>query len=261
MNSFRLRYRYPVSGPPGAAGRSKSDRARLTKILLGGYPANAKQWTQDRWLFSTAADVLIQPVTPAVRASIYRILAGLPSVRAAGPVTDVEGRAGTAVALTWNSPQGAEEERLIIDVKAGSLLARETRLIKPIAALSWLKPTDRWSTTVITRSGWTDDTPPSAADPGKPAKTFALKPVTFASGSTTVSDADAAYLNDNRGKLTIAKIITCTGYADDQAGPALGLARAKATCAILTPGLKATVHVIGKPGTGPAGHVDITITR
>jgi hypothetical protein len=238
-----------------------SDQARLRKILLSGYPAGAKQWNQDRWLFSTAADVLTQPVTPGVRASIYRILAGLPSVHSAGQVKDITGRAGTAIALTWSGPRGAEEDRLIIDVKAGSLLARETRLIRPIAAYSWLKPADLWQTTVITRAGWTDDTPPAPVDPDKPAKTLTLNPVHFAAGAATIDQADAGYLTHMRDKLTTAKVITCTGYADADANAATGLARAKVVCAIVAHGLKATVHVTGKTGNDPAGHVDITVTR
>jgi hypothetical protein len=242
-----------------------TDRARLRKIMLSGYQANSERWTQDRWLFSTASDILIQPVTPGVRASIYRILAALPSIHSAGQIHDIKGRPGNAVAITWNGPQGAQEDRLIIDTTAGSLLATETRLLKPISALAWLKPTDLWNTTVITRSGWTDDTPPAKADIDKPAKTFTLKPVSFTGDSANVGKTDAAYLANTRGKLTTAKIIACVGYGDGSAGTAadqaLGLTRAKAACAIVTQGLRATVHLIGKHGNGTVGHVDIVITR
>lgn len=138
-----------------------TDQAALRKIMLGGYDTNADAWTQDRWLFSGAIDVLTLPVTPQVRASVYRILAGLPSVRNLGQASDIKGRSGNAVAINWNSSEGQQEDRLIIDGKTGNLLAEESRLLKPIAKITWLKPTDVASTTVFTRTGWTDDTPPA----------------------------------------------------------------------------------------------------
>jgi hypothetical protein len=150
-----------------------SDQAALRKVLLNNFDRTVKDqqrnlvsdgvdgWTEDRWLFSNAVDVLTVPTTPAVKASAYRILAGLHSVRNLGGVTDVKGRAGNGVALQWRGTRGVEEKRLVIDTKTGSLLAAETRLLKPIKTMSWLKPTDVAETTVITRAGWTDATPPA----------------------------------------------------------------------------------------------------
>jgi hypothetical protein len=71
----------------------------LKKLLLKGwfpsYLGNASSY-----LFQTAPTVLDMPVTPAVRAALYRMLAGLPGVRSAGQVQDVTGRRGPAVTLT-----------------------------------------------------------------------------------------------------------------------------------------------------------------
>jgi hypothetical protein len=142
-------------------GHLPTDPAALRKVMLNGYKNNAGFGTPDSWVFSSAVDVLTLPVTPQVRASVYRILAGLPSVRNLGPAKDIKGRTGNAVAIDWNGPEGTEEHRLIIDAKSGNLLAEETRLVKPIGKLSWLKPTDIERTTVVTRSGWTNATPPA----------------------------------------------------------------------------------------------------
>jgi hypothetical protein len=155
-----------------------SDQAALRKVLLNNFertvkdqqgknvaPASIDGWTEDRWLFSNAVDILTVPTTPAVKASVYRILAGLDSVRNLGRVTDAKGRAGNGVALQWKGPSGVQQERLVIDTGTGALLAQEKRLLKPIKAMSWLKPTDVVNSTVVTRAGWTDATPPAPTRP------------------------------------------------------------------------------------------------
>lgn len=71
----------------------------LKKLLLKGwfpsYLGNASSY-----LFRTVPTVLDMPVTPGVRAALYRMLAGLPGVRSAGQVQDVAGQRGLAVTLT-----------------------------------------------------------------------------------------------------------------------------------------------------------------
>jgi hypothetical protein len=149
-----------------------ADPTALRKVLLQNYQrsvdatkslkrAVGPAWTEDQWLFNTATDVLTLPVTPQVRASTYRILAGLGSVHSLGRVTDVKGRPGNAVAIQDTGSLGLQEDRLIIDPTTGLLLAQETRVLKPVAAMSWLKPTDVWQTSVVTRIGWTNDRPPA----------------------------------------------------------------------------------------------------
>ncbi|MGX6604015.1 CU044_5270 family protein [Micromonosporaceae bacterium Da 78-11] len=117
--------------------------------------------TKQAWLFSAATEILTLPVTPQVRATAYRIMASLDGVNNLGQASDVEGRTGNAVALQFNGAVGLQEDRLIIDATTGMLLAQETRLLTPTPAMSWVKPTDIYSTSVITGIGWTNDTPPA----------------------------------------------------------------------------------------------------
>ena len=60
---------------------------------------NAGYGDAQAYLFQVPA-VLDMPVTPAVRAALYRLLAGVPGVRSLGTVTDVAGQQGVAVAHT-----------------------------------------------------------------------------------------------------------------------------------------------------------------
>jgi hypothetical protein len=136
-----------------------SDQDALTKVLLKNY--QPKVATKDQWLFSAATDVLTLPVSSPVRASAYRILAGLNGVRSLGTVTDVDGRTGNGVAIQQTGAQGVSEIRLVINAKTGLLLAQEIRYVKPGAALAWLKPTDVYQATVVTELGWTNDKPPA----------------------------------------------------------------------------------------------------
>ncbi|HUD36369.1 MAG TPA: hypothetical protein VMR14_05700 [Streptosporangiaceae bacterium] len=71
----------------------------LRKLLLRGYQPGPLGGVSS-YLFQTAPTVLDLPVTPAVRAALYRMLAELRGVRSAGQVTDVAGQRGPAVSLT-----------------------------------------------------------------------------------------------------------------------------------------------------------------
>ena len=71
----------------------------LKKLLLKGW-VPGYFGDASSYLFLTAPTVLDMPVTPAVRAALYRMLAELPGVRSAGQVQDVTGRRGPAVTLT-----------------------------------------------------------------------------------------------------------------------------------------------------------------
>ena len=165
----------------GGIGKSMSDIRRLpaepealTTALLENYqrsidaavehgraqPENNNE-TKQEWLFNAASDVLMLPVTSQVRATAYRIMAGLDGVENLGRASDVKGRVGDAVALRLNSSRGLQEDRLIIETTTGLPLAQETRLLEPVAAMSWVRPTDIYTTSVITRIGWTNDNPPA----------------------------------------------------------------------------------------------------
>jgi hypothetical protein len=164
-----------------------SDPTKLRKAMLkefaaaveSGKPAgragklaeDADDWTQDRWLFSNASEILTLPVTPAVRSAVYQILADLPHVRNLGPSVDRTGRTGNTVAISWRGPVGQQEDRMIIDDRTGLLLATESRILKPIKVMSWIAPSDAYASTVYTRAEWTDATPPKATVTFTPAAT------------------------------------------------------------------------------------------
>ena len=85
------------------------------------------------------------PVSPAVRAATYRMLADLPGVRLRGAVKDQRGRPGVAVDFLRNG----SESRLIVDANDGRALAEE----------SWHGGT-LLSYQAILSAGYTDEVPP-----------------------------------------------------------------------------------------------------
>ena len=87
--------------------------------------------------FTVVADLLRETVgTPDLRASLYRVAAGLGGVELIGSVTDRAGRTGTAVAMTGiPSGVGLERHTLIFDPDTSMLLAEETVLLETV---DWL---------------------------------------------------------------------------------------------------------------------------
>lgn len=146
-----------------------SDEAALRDFLLTDFRRNVEasrqrgeSLAQDDWLFSQATELLTLPVASEVRASAYRIMAGIKGVRSLGQVKDAAGRVGNAVAVTGTDSRGRFENRIIINSSTGLLMADETRILEPVAALSWVKPTDVYASTVVKQIGWTNDKPPAA---------------------------------------------------------------------------------------------------
>jgi hypothetical protein len=83
------------------------DRTEVTQGMFGIYDQMLK------W----------DPITPAVRAAVFRGLAALPGVRSTGRLTDPAGRAGYGIELTPG--RGAERQVLVIAPRTGALLADE----------------------------------------------------------------------------------------------------------------------------------------
>ncbi|WP_043613984.1 CU044_5270 family protein [Nonomuraea candida] len=97
----------------------------------------------EAWLWGASAWLLLDAeTTPATRAALYRVLAGLPGVRVENGVTDLDGRTG--VALTYG--EAPARQQIIIDRDSGQLLA--------------IQEGDGSSAYVIKRLGWTDDPAP-----------------------------------------------------------------------------------------------------
>ncbi|MEQ4720524.1 CU044_5270 family protein [Nonomuraea sp. B19D2] len=104
--------------------------------------ANDKE-TPEAWLWGASKWLLLDvESTPATRAALYRVLAGLPGVRVENDVTDIDGRIG--VALTYG--EAPTRQQIIIDRDSGQLLA--------------IQEGDGSSAYVIKRLGWTDDPAP-----------------------------------------------------------------------------------------------------
>jgi hypothetical protein len=78
-------------------------------------------------IFGEGATFLTWPVTPQVRASIFKVIAGLPGVRSAGPMTDSRGRRGYGVEM----PAGGEKEVIVVSPATGALLADELVVTTP----------------------------------------------------------------------------------------------------------------------------------
>ncbi|WP_433367720.1 CU044_5270 family protein [Actinoplanes sp. CA-142083] len=122
-----------------------ADPGALRAWLLDRFAHDGGQEPTDYRLFmSGRALVADLPVSPAVRAAAFRMLAGVNGVRLLGPVTDQHGRSGTAVAYV----RGANQSRLIVD--GGRVLAEE----------SWHAGT-LMSYSLVAEAGFTDDNPPS----------------------------------------------------------------------------------------------------
>jgi hypothetical protein len=108
-------------------------KAYLIKLDAAGRDGT---WTPDqiaKWrvemLFTQSWTLLSQlPVSPAVRAATYRMLAGLPGLTVTEKVRDAKGRTGAGISYAYRNADGSSvETRLVIDPDSGSLLAREEK--------------------------------------------------------------------------------------------------------------------------------------
>ncbi len=70
-------------------------------------------------MFETAASLLAGPVSPGVRAALYRLIATLPGLRSDGEVRDALGRLGAGVSIGG----GRERARITFDPASGELFS------------------------------------------------------------------------------------------------------------------------------------------
>ncbi|GGS01804.1 hypothetical protein GCM10010169_53210 [Micromonospora fulviviridis] len=142
-----------------------TDPTALRGALLSRFGGGGGDMPTDRdqWLLTVAAHVVIDlPVSNAVRAAAYRVLATLPGVRGLGAVHDMRGRPGQAIAFTQDNPAiGRFEVRLIIDPDTGQALAREMRAVKPSGSWSWIAPGALSTYQLVLVSKNTNDDPPA----------------------------------------------------------------------------------------------------
>jgi hypothetical protein len=150
-----VNYAYLQKLPGNVAGLS----ALLDKLYAqDGGGENAGNRTE--WMLTQATGLIQLPVSGAVRAAAYRIVAGLPGIRSLGTVSDALGRQGVGIALPeyQQGDLGAARHEVVVDPKSDTLLADETVLTKPsalasAAGLTAGTPVHYQATTEI---GWTN---------------------------------------------------------------------------------------------------------
>jgi hypothetical protein len=184
-----------------------ADPAKLrTMILSGGVAAGE---TPSAFLLDGVLPPLLEtPVTPAVRAALYQMLAAMPGIKSLGEVTDPAGQRGDAVSYTATyrncgplltpgadgnptsgapSPSCTTQEILIINPATGLPLAEELRYLNLAAGHPWTAPDQLFSYEIFGPSHWTNANPPtSAQSPGAPLAGSTSAPAPAGSGCAVV---------------------------------------------------------------------------
>ncbi|MFF0572858.1 CU044_5270 family protein [Streptosporangium saharense] len=97
-------------------------RAYLEKVITKGYSSEPIDMNAELYGVGTQL-VMNFPVSPEVRAAVYRMCAALPGVTALGKVTDPLGRTGEAVGFQEGP---AVRTRFVLDTATGQPLASES---------------------------------------------------------------------------------------------------------------------------------------
>lgn len=138
------------------------DSAKLQEVLADLYREDGGSEVRGRteWMWRQAAGLIGLPVKAEVRAAAYRVIAGLPGIRALGEVTDPLGREGVGFALPASDRPGYGTGRseLIVDPSTGALLSEQEVLTEPDAkaAEAGLTSGTVVNYTATVRSEWTD---------------------------------------------------------------------------------------------------------
>jgi hypothetical protein len=156
-----------------------ADPAKLEKLIVAGGVAPGEP--ASAYLLETVPAIMEMPVTSAVRAALYRMLADLPGMENLGEVKDPAGQQGDAVGYTAsykdcmpatpvpgasNGPVSASctvQQILIIDPATGLLMAEELRYLKP-GGQRWTAPDGLFSYEIFGQSYWTNQSPPKPAN-------------------------------------------------------------------------------------------------
>lgn len=139
-----------------------ADQTELALLLNKLYQRDGGQADTDQpdWMFGQVGNLITFPVSSTVRASAYRILAGLPGITSLGTVTDPLGRTGVGVALPPQdySDLGEEQQQLIVDPATSTILSQQTVITQPspLALAAGLKAGTVTDYTATTHIGWTD---------------------------------------------------------------------------------------------------------
>ena len=160
-----------------------ADPAKREKLILAGGVAPGE--TPSAFLLDgVVPSILEMPVTPAVRAALYEMLAAMPGIKSLGEVTDPAGQQGDAVSYTAKyqncgeaSTRAADgfattgalfsscttQEILIINPATGLPLAEELRYVGLPAGQQWTAPDKLFSYEIFGQSHWTSASPPKPA--------------------------------------------------------------------------------------------------
>lgn len=156
--------------PWGPDSSLPTDPAKLAKVLLTGLSGPSDVATkriesqtglsyrqiEDENLFWNLTGVLEEPVSPAVRAAAFRLLAQVPGGQETPGVRDPQGRVGTAV--WWGQPGQPADGFMIIDPSTTMLLASEGFAGTP----AWVyKPGTMTSYDMWVSAGWVNQLPSS----------------------------------------------------------------------------------------------------
>jgi hypothetical protein len=148
-----------------------SNPAKLRKLLLKdislpqgqsvnilGYTLGGGGSHPDSQLFSVATELMNSPVSPAVRAALYHVLAGIRDAQMRPGVTDPEGQTGTAV--WFGKPGQLPGDYQLIDPATGRLIAEMGVSTRPVygAPAGTVLYYSAW-----TSSGWTNHLPVPAS--------------------------------------------------------------------------------------------------
>ncbi|GLW99578.1 CU044_5270 family protein [Microtetraspora sp. NBRC 16547] len=130
---------------------------RITALAKGDY-GNDPEWRESALQGSCMDIVFFLPVSPAVRASAYRILATIPKMTSLGKVKDPLGRMGEALGYqTRDSIRGGTNQIvMVIDPETGMPLSQSSTTTVELADG---RTTEVTSFTAYRQMGWTDDKP------------------------------------------------------------------------------------------------------
>jgi hypothetical protein len=153
-----------------------ADPAKLEKLILAGGVAPAE--TPSAYFLETVPAIMEMPVTPAVRAALYRMLAGMPGMESIGQVVDPTGQQGEAVDYTSTYSDCAPstlpdagpqefafssctiQQILIIDPATGMPMAEELRYVALPTGQQWPAPDGLFSYEIFGQSYWTNQDRP-----------------------------------------------------------------------------------------------------
>jgi hypothetical protein len=155
-----------------------ADPAELEKLITAGVVTPDE--STSAYLLEAVPAIMEMPVTSAVRAALYRMLADLPGMENLGEVKDPAGQQGDAVGYTASytacSPVSpvpgkvkvascAVQQILIIDPATGWPMAAELRYLRPPGGQRWTAPDGLFSYEIFGQSYWTNQNRPKAANP------------------------------------------------------------------------------------------------